>query len=141
MEIKRGGPNVYLLQERLNVHKDEARRQQDRLSYLEKQCPLDHQTPDNCWLTIATDLQQTQPVPKLNNQSAFYKKKVSKNKNVIISNNSCCINLTSKYSNNFLTFIEKMQYNLFYFISDMVLQPKCLQSEYRRKHPLQLDGV
>ena len=53
---------------------------QDRLHYLEEQCPIDHERADNCWLTIATDLQQTQPVPKLNNQSSFYKQKVSMNK-------------------------------------------------------------
>ena len=75
MAIKRGGPDVHLLQERLEAHQTEARRQQDRLKYLEEQCPKDHQNQDNCWLTIATDLQQTQPVPKLNNQSSFYKKK------------------------------------------------------------------
>ena len=53
---------------------------QDRLHYLEEQCPIDHKREDNCWLTIATDLQQTQPVPKLNNQSSFYKQKVSMKK-------------------------------------------------------------
>ena len=80
MQIERGGPNVHLLKESLELHKDEAKFMQDRLHYLEEQCPIDHERADNCWLTIATDLQQTQPVPKLNNQSSFYKQKVSMKK-------------------------------------------------------------
>ena len=80
MQIERGGPNVDLLKESLELHKEAATFMQNRLHYLEEQCPIDHQREDNCWLTIATDLQQTQPVPKLNNQSAFYKQKVSMKK-------------------------------------------------------------
>ena len=76
LAIKRGGPNLDLLQARLQAHKIEGRRQQDRLKYLEVQCPKEAaENPDYSWITIATDLQQTQQVPKLNNQSAFYKKK------------------------------------------------------------------
>ena len=52
---------------------------QDRLKYYMEQCPIDALEEDNEWITIATDLQQTQPVPKLNNQSSFFKQKVSKN--------------------------------------------------------------
>ena len=52
---------------------------QDRLKYYTEQCPIDASQEDNEWITIATDLQQTQPVPKLNNQSSFFKQKVSKN--------------------------------------------------------------
>ena len=45
---------------------------QDRLKYYTEQCPIDASQEDNEWITIATDLQQTQPVPKLNNQSSFF---------------------------------------------------------------------
>ena len=75
LAIDRGAPNLARLQARLQAHKVEARNQQQRLQHFEHQCPIDAQNPDNDWITIATDLQQTQPVPKLNNQSAFYKKK------------------------------------------------------------------
>ena len=77
--IERGGPNLARLQERLQAHKAEARDQQLHLQHREEQCPIDAQNEYNVWITIATDLQQTQPVPKLNNQSAFYEKNVSKN--------------------------------------------------------------
>ena len=73
--IERSPPNLAQLQARLQAHKVEARNQQQRLQHFEEQCPIDAENSDNCWKTIATDLQQTQPVPKLNNQSAFYKKK------------------------------------------------------------------
>ena len=63
----------------MQAHKVEARQQQQHLKLREISCPIDDQNEDDGWITIATDLQQTQPVPKLNNQSAFYKKKVSKN--------------------------------------------------------------
>ena len=52
---------------------------QDRLKYYTEQSPIDASQEDYEWITIATDLQQTQPVPKLNNQSSFFKQKVSKN--------------------------------------------------------------
>ena len=71
LAIDRGVPNIDRLQARLQAHKEEARAQQQQLKYCEQQCPIDAQNEDNDWITIATDLQQTQPVPKLNNQSAF----------------------------------------------------------------------
>ena len=73
--IERSPPNLAQLQARLQAHKAEAREQQLHLKHCEEQCPIDAQNEDDVWITIATDLQQTQPVPKLNNQSAFYKKK------------------------------------------------------------------
>ena len=64
------------LQAQLESHEQQAKAQQSHLSEREKSCPSDDKNEEDAWLTIATDLQQTQPVPKLNNQSAFYKKKV-----------------------------------------------------------------
>ena len=70
--------NIAQLQAKLQEHKEEAVKQQHHLSEREKSCPIDDKKAGDPWITIATDLQQTQPVSKLNNQSAFYKK--SKNK-------------------------------------------------------------
>ena len=64
------------LQALLKSHEEQATAQQSHLSEREKSCPSDDKNEKDLWITIATDLQQTQPVPKLNNQSAFYKKKV-----------------------------------------------------------------
>ena len=64
------------LQALLKAHQEQATAQQVHLSEREKSCPIDDKNEEDDWLTIATDLQQTQPVPKLNNQSAFYKTKV-----------------------------------------------------------------
>ena len=74
--IELGGPNLARLQARLQAHKKEATDQQLHLSERLQQCPIDAKNPRNEWVTICTDLQQTQPVPKLNNQSAYYRKKV-----------------------------------------------------------------
>ena len=64
------------LQALLKIHKEEADKQVGHLSRREKSCPIDDENVEDDWLTIATDLQQTHPVPKMNNQSAFYKTKV-----------------------------------------------------------------
>ena len=68
-------PNIAQLQAILQEHKDEAIKQQQHLAEREISCPIDDKKVGDPWITIATDLQQTQPVPKLVNQSAFYKKK------------------------------------------------------------------
>ena len=68
--------NKARLQTKLDQHKEEAKKQQHHLSEREKSCPTDDKKPGDAWITIATDLQQTQPVPRLVNQSAYYKKKV-----------------------------------------------------------------
>ena len=65
------------LQAELEAHLEEARLQMQHLAARELSCPKYAKDVDSTWITIATDLQQTQPVPRLNNQSAFYKKKVS----------------------------------------------------------------
>ena len=77
--IELSPPNLAQLEARLQEHQHEARKQQQHLKDREISCPIDDKKDGDPWITIATDLQQTQPVPKLNNQSAFYKKKVSKN--------------------------------------------------------------
>ena len=90
LAIGRGDPNLAQLQARLQAHKAMARYMQERLKYRTEQCPIDALNPANEWITIATDLQQTQPVPKLNNQSSFFKQKVS---NILFfSKYSCYIN-------------------------------------------------
>lgn len=65
------------LQAEKEAHEAEARIQQNHLKAREASSLLDAKKADNTWITICTDLQQTQPVPRLNNQSAFYKRKVS----------------------------------------------------------------
>ena len=65
------------LQAELDAHLEEANIQVQHLKNREVSCPVDAKNVHSTWITIATDLQQTQPVPRLNNQSAFYKKKVS----------------------------------------------------------------
>ena len=64
------------LQALLKIHQEEAAKQVENLSSHERSCPIDDENAEDDWLTIATDLQQTHPVPKMNNQSAFYKTKV-----------------------------------------------------------------
>ena len=68
--------NKAQLQTKLQKHKEEADKQQHHLSECEKSCPIDDKKAGDPWITTATDLQQTQPVPRLVNQSAFYKKRV-----------------------------------------------------------------
>ena len=68
--------NKARLQTKLDQHKEEAKKQQHHLSEREKSCPTDDKKPGDAWITIATDLQQKLLVPRLVNQSAFYKKKV-----------------------------------------------------------------
>ena len=65
------------LQAELDAHLAEANIQVQHLKNREVSCPVEAKNVHSTWITIATDLQQTQPVPRLNNQSAFYKKKVS----------------------------------------------------------------
>ena len=91
--------NKVQLQADLDAHDKEGKLRQRHLSYREESCPLDHKKAGNTWVTIATDLQQTQPVPKLSNQSSFYKKKVRFPIRFIFFYKMCCINLNSKYFN------------------------------------------
>ena len=58
---------------RLDQHKMEAKRQQDLLT---AQKALAEEESEPKWLVLATDMQATQPVPKLRNQSAYFKTKV-----------------------------------------------------------------
>ena len=85
--IELGGPNLARLQARKLAHKREATDQQLHLSERLEKCLIDADDKKNEWVTICTDLQQTQPVPKLNNQSAYYHKKVSEILCEIIVNN------------------------------------------------------
>ena len=68
--------NKAQLQSELHKHKGEAEKQLIILSECEKSCPIDDKKADDPWITIATDLQLTQHVTRLVNQSAFYKDKV-----------------------------------------------------------------
>ena len=97
--IKATPENKVQLQAELDKHNKESDIQVAHLSAREQSCPLDDKEAGNTWLTIATDLQQTQPVPKLSNQSSFYKKKVRFPIRFIFFYKMCCINLNSKYFN------------------------------------------
>ena len=86
--------NKVELESKLAEHVKQYEAQQDNLKNHELKCPDEkHEDPDCPWITIATDLQQTQPVPRLVNQSAYYKQKV---RFLFCSNDICCIILTSK---------------------------------------------
>ena len=63
------------LEDNLRIHNTEAEKQRDLLSTLENSCIVDG--PYHEWRTICIDLQQTLPVPRLNNSSSYYKSKVS----------------------------------------------------------------
>ena len=65
---------VSVLKDDLKIHVAEARKQQKLLSHFEQSCIEDG--PYHEWRTICIDLQQTLPVPRLNNQSSYYKSKV-----------------------------------------------------------------
>ena len=66
--------DVSVLKDDLKIHMAEANKQQKLLSHFEKSCIEDG--PYHEWRTICIDLQQTLPVPRLNNQSSYYKSKV-----------------------------------------------------------------
>jgi len=60
----------------LDAHKAEAERRTTRMTqHLNPKDPNYVQEED--WCILATDLMQTQPLPKLSNQSSFFRKKVS----------------------------------------------------------------
>ena len=68
-------PNqVNVLEAEKTKHLQEATFQQSKLSGFEESGPTEPE--GNEWRTIATDLQQTLPCPKLNNQSAYYRTKL-----------------------------------------------------------------
>ena len=82
------------LERKLAEHVMQYKAQIGNLHNHEEKCPAEKlENPEFPWITIATDLQQTQPVPRLVNQSAYYKQKV---RFLFCSNDICCIILTSK---------------------------------------------
>ena len=63
------------LHEDLQAHKDEAEaRRLNMARYLNKE--NENYIDDPTWLNLCTDLMQTLPIPKLSNQSSYFKTKV-----------------------------------------------------------------
>ena len=94
ISMKKTPENIEDLEAKMAQHKVLYKAQQTNLQNHEQTIgPRNQKDPKSPWVTIATDLQQTQPLPRLVNQSSFYKKKV---RFLFSSNDICCIILTSK---------------------------------------------